>query len=296
MLCFTRVLPLLVASIVIVPAVTRAQDDPFPSSFAIDPTDPVASVPSAQDAAKKPLEMGYFVMNLDARAQAATQAGQHSRAAKYYRAMAKAVPERATGFAKACGAHAAAQEWDLAREVCEVALSTEGVKLADYALYVEVMLKSVRAWSKTEVEDVDAVLATMLQHTGDDAHAYRLVADAVCQVAVRLEEEARLVRCNEMMVRIGPDAPKTLAYASALAIKKRDWRQAERLIERARHAGVDAKAIAAWQAQLSALRPKQSEASSFRGSVWLGGLAALVVLAAALLIVRSRMRRTVVPQ
>lgn len=284
--------PLLALLVLVVPAGSSAQDDPFPSSFPIDPADPVASVPTAQAAAQKPMEMGYFVMNLDARAQAATQAGQHSQAAKYYRAMAKAVPDRATGFAKACRSHAAAKEWDLALEVCKIALSTEGVKLADYALYLDVMLKNGKAWSKTDVEDVDAVLARMQEHKGDDAHAYRLVADMLCQVAVKLEDQARLVACNEMMVRIGPNEPKTLVYATMLAVKTRNWQQAERLIERARRAGVDAKALAAWEAKLAALRPKPSAPPQVRWPMWLGAATALVLLTAALLILRVRLRRS----
>lgn len=290
------VLHVLVAVVVgLVPVGGAAQDDPFPSTFAIDPVDPVASVPTDEEAAKKPLEMGYFVMNLEARALAATAQGHHAQAAQYYRAMAKAVPERATGFAKACRSHALAQQWDLALEVCKVALATDGVKLADYALYVEVMLKQNKAWSKTDVEDVEAVLARMQEHSGDDAHAYRIVADALCQVAVKLEDEGRLVACNEMMVKIGPNDLKTLVYATALAIKKRDWEQAGRVIERARRAGVDEKALAAWEAKITALRPK-APATSVRSVAWLGAAAALVLFALVLFVVRGRIRRTVAPQ
>ncbi len=285
---------LAIALVATLPALVSAQEDPFPSSFAIDPADPIASVPSAQAAAEKPLEMGYFVMNLDARAQAATQTGQHAQAAKYYRAMAKAVPDRATGFAKACRSHAAAQQWDLALEVCKVALATEGVKLADYALYIEVMLKRGKPWSRTDVADVEAVLAQMQTHAGDDALSYRLVADALCQVAVKLEDEARLVACNEMVARIDPNQPTTLLYATALAIKKRDWQQAERLIERGRRAGMDAKSIAAWQAKLASVRPKAD--ASRRNMLWPAGVAAIVLLALGFVLVRGRARRTVVPQ
>src|SRR4051812_45708366 len=67
---------------------------------AIDEEHPERSVPTPEQALKNPLEMGYLVMDLVARAEAASQRGDHAAAVRYYAAIAKAVPERSVSYTK----------------------------------------------------------------------------------------------------------------------------------------------------------------------------------------------------
>jgi hypothetical protein len=71
---------------------------------AIDEHDPEASVPTPEQAMRNPLEMGYLLMDLIARAEAATQRGDHAAAVRYHRAIVKAVPARALAHANLCRA------------------------------------------------------------------------------------------------------------------------------------------------------------------------------------------------
>ena len=64
----------------------------------IDENHPERSIPTPEQAMKNPLQMGYLLMDLIARGEAATEIGDHEAAIRYYRAIAKAVPERAVSF------------------------------------------------------------------------------------------------------------------------------------------------------------------------------------------------------
>jgi len=267
---------------------------PGTSTFAINDSDPVSSVPSEQQARQKPLEMGYFLMELSDRAQAAQARGEHKQAAQYFRAMAKAVPDRATGFSKACAAHAAASEWDLALEVCRVALATEGVTGADLVRFVHVMLQQPRALGPRDIEEIDVVLARLNQEVTDTKEAELALRDLECQVAVRLEHEGRLRACDAAMTKLAPNTPKTLMYTAATAMAQGDWSQADRVIERARQAGLPAAAVGVLEQAVSQRRPKDiAPIQQVPRTVWLA--AAVVALLACVALLVAGYRRRALP-
>lgn len=264
---------------------------PGTSTFAIRDSDPVSSVPTAEQAQQKPLEMGYFLMELSDRAQAAQARGEHKQAAQYFRAMAKAVPDRATGFSKACAAHAAASEWDLALEVCRVALATEGVTTADLVRFVQVMLQQPRALGPRDIEEMDAVLARLNQEVNSTKEAELALRDLECQVAVRLEDERRLRTCDAAMTRLAPNTPKTLMYAAAAAMAQGNWSQADRVIARARQAGLPPAAMNVLEQAVTARRPKDvAPIQQVPRTVWLAA-AVVALLACIALLVASYRRR-----
>jgi len=279
-------------SVVVADRAAAQAPDPIQTAFVINDKDPVSSVPTLEEANKKPLEMGYFLMLVSERAEAAQKAGRYSQAAQYYRAMAKAVPDVASNFARACRAHAAAKEWDKAIEVCRVALATEGVKSTDLMLYVQVMLDSPHVWQATDTEDVGFVLERLRQELTTARADQLTLADIECQVATRVEDETRLRACNAAMARLAPNSPKTLVYASAQAVRRRDWAEVERVIERARQAGVPAETLAALEKLVVARRAESgvSEAAPERTWLVLGAAIAVTLLAAAWLL-RGRLRR-----
>src|ERR1043165_5985237 len=83
----------------------RAEAPPQMSrQFKIDHVNPDSSVPSVEERNDKPIEFGYYLQDLAAFAVAARRSGNRSLEARYYLAFAKAVPDRATGFARACEA------------------------------------------------------------------------------------------------------------------------------------------------------------------------------------------------
>ena len=68
---------------------------------------------------------------LIARAEAASQRGDHAAAVRYYRAVASAVPERAVAFSKLCKAHEALGEVQEAIRSCRKALGKGGAELEE---------------------------------------------------------------------------------------------------------------------------------------------------------------------
>src|SRR5690349_6017232 len=86
------------------PAAPRAD---LNSKFSIDDAHPERSLPTPEQAMKNPIEMGYLMMDLIARAEAASQRGDHGVAVRYYSAVARAVPDRSISFSKLCTAYEA---------------------------------------------------------------------------------------------------------------------------------------------------------------------------------------------
>ncbi|HMJ12847.1 MAG TPA: hypothetical protein VK524_15605, partial [Polyangiaceae bacterium] len=101
------------------PAATRAVDGmttthshdpkvlgftPLPgiSPWPINPDDPLSSIPSAEELTKNALGFGYLLQDLSVEADKAIAAKNYARAEKFFLALAKAVPTRATAFAKLC--------------------------------------------------------------------------------------------------------------------------------------------------------------------------------------------------
>jgi hypothetical protein len=261
--------------------------------FPIDDQDPESTIPSAHDAIRNPLQMGYLMMALSDRADAALQAGRPAAAAKYYRAMGKAVPERAVAFRKACSAHEAAGERAKAVETCRDALGKGGVTAADHVRFVQVMLKKDGALSKTDVEDIEAVLGRLAGELALGAEeAGRLqLADLRCQLAARLEDSLRLSACTEELRTLKVAPAKVIAYSWALALSTRDTAAAKAVIDDARRAGLPNAAIESMESGLSRAGLAGTRGVSAR--FWLGAIAlaaALVLIAAATLRARRRSR------
>jgi hypothetical protein len=263
------------------------------TKHAINDADPESSVPSAAEAIKDPLEMGYLMMALSDRGEAALKAGNPSAAAKYFRAIGKAVPERAVAFRKACRAHDAAGERDKAIEMCRAALGKGGVTAQDHVQLVQMVLKKGGVPTAAEATDADAVLARLAGELGwnKDPERTLSLAELRCQLATRLEDRARLKACVGELDALGAREPRRLAYALALAIAERDASAAQAVVERAKRAKLPIAAQSAMQKSLLRSGLKAPEHATDRS--WALGVAVLLglaVLSLLLLTVRRRAR------
>jgi hypothetical protein len=237
-----------------------------PSRFPIDDADPERSVPSAAQAMKQPLEMGYFVMTLSERAEAAERQGDLGKAVKYYRALGKAVPDRAVGFARACKLYERMGAREQALEQCRIAVGKDGAKLVDHARLVRLTLARPGELPSADVADMDAMLVHLGRETGaaagpETAGAQILVHELRCELGLRLQDPSRLVTCTGALTGLAPAAPSTLAYRFALALMQRDLDLAERVLGQARAAGLPDAALASMQERLSAEHERTSIAA-----------------------------------
>jgi tetratricopeptide (TPR) repeat protein len=264
-------------------------DSLFETRFAIEDGPAEVRVPSARERDVAPLEFATFVMELAERAERATQAGKHASAARYWRALSAAVPERADALVELCKSYERAGESQKALGACAEALRHQGVTLSDYQHYVKLALAQPGELPAQRVDDINALLA----HLGKSGADPLALARLDCDLGVRLLDTTRLARCTDTLAARAPKDLKTLGYQWVLAMQREAYDEALAVVMRARAAGMRPDAADVMeQSILEARSPVQ------RVRVWLtrspralsGGL--LLLLSIALYLVRRRAPRT----
>jgi tetratricopeptide (TPR) repeat protein len=197
------------------------------SKFKIDDKDPSSSVPTAEQRDHDPLEYGYFIMDLGDHAEWAIAKGDHLAAAGFYRALARAVPDTAVGFVKACEQYDFAGDRDKAQEFCAAALTLKGVTVTDYSRYARLALKR-KNLRPADISNLDGVI----KHLEADPATRSVGLDIECTLGAREGDQVRLQHCVPQLTAIDSKNPKTLFYQWALAIKKKDFEAAERILIR----------------------------------------------------------------
>jgi tetratricopeptide (TPR) repeat protein len=204
------------------------------SKWPVDDVDPSSKIPTVQERNAEPLEFGYWLQDCIVKGEHDARRGDHLHAAKYYEALIKAVPDRATGYAKACEQYEAAGDIDKAIDFCAQSLLHEGLQVKDYAHFVNVMVSK-----PGDLTDKDkAALAGVLDHMRDDPNGRPWVDELSCEVATRTMDVDRLKQCVPALVAKAPNSPKTITYQWALAVADGHSDEADALLERAKAAGV----------------------------------------------------------
>ena len=204
------------------------------SKFAIDPRDPEANIPSIKDRNDNPLEFGYFLQDLIERAEQARKLNDLPGVIRYYRAVAKAVPDRAKAWSKLCEAYEDAKDRDRAIRACKYAIDRPAVELQDYVRYVHLILASEGQLTPSDRSELTAVLAHLEKQRSLDL----VVNQLRCEMGVKLKDVPLLETCTKELARLAPDDPRTVVFEWSLAMHKGQRTEAERLIGRARKSGV----------------------------------------------------------
>ena len=200
----------------------------------IDEANPAASVPTPQERDADPMRFAYYLQELIDRAQQATERGDHKTAARYYVALAKAVPDRGTAFGKLCASLEAAGLRDKALTACGQALEREGVSVQDFTRFVRLTLAKPGPLTEAEVKAADAAV----KHLQAQKEAALAGHHLDCELGARVEGTERLERCTAALVTAAPQDPKTVYFQWALAVRRKDRDQARALVERARATGM----------------------------------------------------------
>ena len=210
------------------------------SQFKIDDANPEASIPSPELQNKRPLEFGYYIQDLAAKAEQASKRGDHAAAARFYLALAKAVPTSGVGPRKMCQSLEAAGNLPQAVVACRTVLTRSGSTAADYLRFVQLVLAVPGPLAANERAELDAVLT----HLNSEAQLGALPVMLRCEVALRAEDTRALAACTETLKKTAPNDPKTISFEWALALRQHDRAAAVQLIDRARGAGVSADGVA----------------------------------------------------
>jgi hypothetical protein len=210
------------------------------SQFKIDDANPEASIPSPEMQNKRPLEFGYYIQDLAAKAEQATKRGDHATAARFYLALAKAVPTSGVGPRKMCESLEAAGDLQQAVVACRTVLTRSGSMAADYLRFVQLVLAVPGPLVANQRAELDAVLT----HLNSEAQLGAVPVVLRCEVALRAEDTHALAACTETLKKTAPNDPKTISFQWALALEKHDRSTALQLLDRARAMGVSADGVA----------------------------------------------------
>jgi hypothetical protein len=240
------------------------------SGVDIADANPEASIPSVDDQLKDPLRFGYLLQDMLANAQAATKRGDAETAARYYLALAKAVPT-AYGPGHLCETLVTLNDREGALSACREATMREGVTLADYARLAALLMASPDPLSKDVRAELDAIVAHVSSQKEAGVEGERLR----CNVATRLHDVGMLEACTAALANAAAGDPVTISFQWTLAMEKHDFGAAKQIAAHARQAGVAEKAVTTMEEATSALRRRWF----IRAALWIiGGALALILL------------------
>ena len=245
--------------------------------FKINDADPEANVPTPSQRTGNPLEFGYYLQDILARAQAAQQRHDQESAIKYLRALAAAIPEQAKGWSMLCAAYETAHDRDRALRACKYALERPGVDVADYQRYVGLMVAKPGDLS----DDETGALKAVFDHLDTQPDLAVTTAHLRCQAAIKTKDTAAMQACTTVLAKVAPDDPKTIVFQWSFAVMRGDGAAAAQLLERAKKAGVASENIERMS------RVERPGRSFSRGLGVMGGAALLLAL---LVFVRFRRR------
>lgn len=254
------------------------------SRFPIDWANPESKIPTVEERNKDPLQFGYFLQDLNVEALKAERKGDWRNAVKLWRAAAKAVPDMAVGFSKACRAHQMLDETEQALEYCGKAVNLEGATLEDFLRYAELVANKPTALSAVDIQDMDA-LVTHLREKEQIAPA----AVVECRLGIKLEDQARLERCTKVLAQHSPQDPRTLTFQWSYALMRKDYGQAKQLLAAMAKTDMNPQALA--QARETTATQSALWRRPFTDWRYGLGLTSLVLLVGGLLVARFWRRR-----
>ena len=235
-----------VMTLILAPWVARADDKPSPkqlSKWPIDLAHPEQGIPTEKERNEDPLQFGYWIQDVAAKAGTAAKLGDHATAVKLYETLAKAVPDRAIGLLKACEEYEALGDLNNAINACGGALLADGLRVSDYTHFVRLMLSKPGDLGEKD----QAALAKVVEHMREDPQGRPFAADVECQVGTRTTNVAQLEECTTELAARAPDDAKTLTYQWALAVAKGKFDDARAIGRRAGAAGVPAASVEAME-------------------------------------------------
>jgi hypothetical protein len=247
--------PILAAILLIVPSVlagaARAQTLPKASKanlsdFHIDDADPEASVPSPDAQMSNPLQFGYYLQDLAAKAEKASKRGDHAASAHFYGALLKAAPTVVFGAREMCTELEAAGDTAKAIQACRTAITLTGSTVSDHVRFVQLVLATKGPLPAGEREELKLVIDHLNQQPNLGlAYLPRLLG---CEVAVRYDDFSAAESCAAELAKQAPVDARVITLEWAVAVHNHDQSAALRLLSRAKGAGINAVGLARMEA------------------------------------------------
>ena len=210
------------------------------SHFRINFDDPESSIPTIAERNADPLEFGYFIQDLAAEGVFYERKRDYATAVKFWRASAKAVPDEAVAFSRACQNYQLEGDRDDALTYCSRALNLHGVTTGDYVRFGELTVQKNGPLSDVEIADLTAAIVHLQKQENGEGPA----AVLECELGVKLEDEKKLAHCTSVLAKTTPNDPHTLTFEWSLAMKRKNFGDARRLVDAMSKAGMPAETLA----------------------------------------------------
>ena len=215
-----------------------AADEPTPnmpppgglSKWPVNDADPKKSLPTTEQRDNNPMEFGYHMMDLADKADIAKRKGDYAAVARYYEAMAVAVPDRAIGYRRSCEAYDQIGDTEKALQMCRGALGADGLEVDDYLHFAKLVMGKPGPLAPTDIEDLTQIATHLKAEQGAMAAGLKVQ----CDLAQRLDDANRLDECAKAVAKETPDDPKLVIYQWGVAMKREDYARARQLVEAAR--------------------------------------------------------------
>lgn len=183
------------------------------SKWPVDDENPMGHVPSVEDRNGDPLEFGYFLQDLMARAQVSQGAENWPDVVKYGEALAVALPDVARPFSMLCVAYAKVGKMEVAHAYCARATNLAGARVIDHLRFLDLTLRK----EKLTQEDLDAAEASLNHLRGHAAQFPQSLADnATAAAPVQVPETGDELMRKLIQQRREKRAAEAAAAASSV--------------------------------------------------------------------------------
>ena len=241
------------------------------SLFSINEDDPVKSIPTPEERDKNPLEFGYYLQDMILRGEDALHAKQWDRVAKYYEALARAVPDRAISFSRLCRAYAELGKDRHRSCQSRAAMELGGAMVIDHIRFVNLTLSKAKL-TPADFTNMDRSLVHLREHLAQHppkAAAKPLLPTEVpakdkqeelpvnmplevevlaWHLGVRAEDAGRLSTCLTALQSVHAPESVIVPFEWSAAILTKDPSKASAVLARAKSAGLPDAAIAGMRA------------------------------------------------
>jgi hypothetical protein len=136
----------------------RADSGDIGTLFQVNDADPLQNIPTPEERNAHPLEFGYYLQDLIARAQNAYTKKDWAQAAKYFEVIGRIVPDQAVTFARLCTCYGELGRVDVAAANCGRAVRLPGALVYDHLHFIKFTLKKEK-FTQADAADIDASLA-----------------------------------------------------------------------------------------------------------------------------------------
>lgn len=256
------------------------------TKWPVNDEDPSASIPDTEARNKDPLEFGYFLQDLIARAEGAFTEKDYQAAIRYYEALGKAVPDKAITFRRLCTAYERVGNLRKAEGNCWALLKRKGVVVDDHLRLMRLSLSQISEGAPAVVEErtrmIDASADHVRQHLSEtpkedlaklspkergdlqppsDSAEVELPLElqvelVACRLAAHLRDIMRLQQCVDALHSIKADAKLAIPFQWSHAVARGDQTRIDQVLADAKQLGMPAEAIKAMAEGPKTLPPR----------------------------------------